>query len=240
VNQLQGIKSSTQNYLKVWKSIDLVETLIELSDSPYYNQIRQIFDIPMRYVPEYLLLTITKTKPKAGNLMMDDLYTSLLPNFLLNHMNSIPVLNEVWNANKSLVINGMAQLYRRNPKNMNLSRILDISQMIKNSLMKILTESKDYYFVLQLGMLGAKRDFLHFENWIVMLIKEDGNNFVRALLKYIDKFLIKPSKDAKEDQKKITTILERSQLSEEKLCMIYENLHQISESKPDLLDHATK
>lgn len=239
-NQLQGIKASTSNYLRIWKCIDLVQTLVVLSESPYYFKIRMLFDTPVKFIPEYLLLTLIKTKPKTGTYMVEDLYSHLLPQFLTGHMNSVPVLTEVWNANKELMINAMSELYERNPKNMNLSRILDIAQSIKNALLDIITTTKDYEFALQLGMLGAKRDFLHFEHWITMLIRNDGDPFVRSLLRYIDKNLIQQAEEVKDDKKKLEKVLERSQLSEEKLSMIFENLHQLVESTPGLIDYETK
>lgn len=240
LNTLQNIKSNTSNYLRIWKCIDLVQTLVTLSDSPYYYRVRSMFDAPIKFIPEYLLLTLIKTKTKSGKFLVEELYSQLLPTFLTGHVNSIPVLTEIWNADKTIVINAMSELYKRNSKAMNLSRVLDISQSIKNSLLEIITTTKDYNFALQLGMLGAKRDFLHFENWIVMLIKQEGDPFVRCLFKYIDVHLIQPAEEVKEDAKKVEKVLERSQLSEEKLAMIYENLHQICENNPDLLDYETR
>jgi hypothetical protein len=230
VSQLQSIKSTTSNYLRIWKCFELVQTLILLSESPFYHRIRSLFDIPIRFIPEYLLLTLIKTKPKTGTYLVEDLYSHLLPTFLTSHVNSVPILIEVWTANKEVMINSMAELYKRNPKSMNLSRVLDISQFIKNSLLEIITTTKDYNFALQLGMLAAKRDFLHFESWISTLVKSEGDPFVRCLIKYIEKSLVIPAEEVKDDRKKMEKILERSQLSEEKLSIIFENLHQIFET----------
>ena len=196
----------------------MVQSLVNLSDSQYFFRVRQIFDIPLKYIPEYLLLTLTKIKTKAGRFLLEDLYSPLLPTFLTGHVNSIPILTEVWNADKNMMITAMSELYKINPKNMNLSRVLDITQSIKNSLLDIITTSKDYNFALQLGMLGAKRDFLHFEHWIEKLIKQEGDPFVRSLLKYIDLNLLRPAFEVFEDKKKIEKVLERSQLTEGKFA----------------------
>jgi CCR4-NOT transcription complex subunit 1 len=215
---LQNIKPQAQPYLRVWKCVDLVQSLVNLSDSQYFFRVRQIFDIPLKYIPEYLLLTLTKIKTKAGRFLLEDLYSPLLPTFLTGHVNSIPILTEVWNADKNMMITAMSELYKINPKNMNLSRVLDITQSIKNSLLDIITTSKDYNFALQLGMLGAKRDFLHFEHWIEKLIRQEGDPFVRSLLKYIDLNLLRPAFEVFEDKKKVEKVLERSQLTEGKFA----------------------
>jgi len=111
--------------------------------------------------------------------MVEDLYNHLLPIFLTGHINSIPILNEVWNVDRNIIINAITGLHDKNPKAMNLSRVLDICQSIKNSLLVIIETTKDYVFSLQLAMLAAKRDFLHFERYIGKLIRAEGDPFIR-------------------------------------------------------------
>jgi hypothetical protein len=156
------VKPATATFARIWKCIDLVQTLLNLSESPYYYRIRRMFDPVIKNIPEYLLLTLTKTKAKSGKFLYEDLCSVLLPQFLMGHTNSIPILGEIWNTDKNLIISYMADLYRKNPKKMTLSRVLDISQNIKNSIFEIITLTDDYNFALQLVMLGAKQDsFLH-------------------------------------------------------------------------------
>ena len=77
-------------------------------------------------------------------------------------MNSFSVIEEVWNANKELVINAIANMYNSSPDLMNLSRILDITQKLKESLL-LLVNCNDYKFAVNLAILAVKRDFLHIE-----------------------------------------------------------------------------
>jgi len=53
---------------------------------------------------------------------------------------------------------------------MNLSRVLDITQEIKESLIKIVY-SNDFHFAVSLGVLAGKRDFLHYDIWLKERIK---------------------------------------------------------------------
>lgn len=48
---------------------------------------------------------------------------------------------------------------------MNLSRVLDITQEVKESLMPIV-DCEDYYFAVNLAILAGKRDFLHYDVWL--------------------------------------------------------------------------
>ena len=53
-------------------------------------------------------------------------------------------------------------MFKKENSALNLSRVLDISQEIKDSLIKI-ANCNDYSFSVCLGILAGKRDFLHFD-----------------------------------------------------------------------------
>ena len=74
---------------------------------------------------------------------------------------------------------------------MNLSRVLDITQEVKDSLMPIV-DCEDYYFAVNLAILAGKRDFLNYEIWLKKRISDVGSPFIKALLKYISEHIITP------------------------------------------------
>lgn len=74
---------------------------------------------------------------------------------------------------------------------MNLSRVLDITQEVRESLMPIVN-CDDYYFAVNLGILAGKRDFLHYDQWLVDRIKNIGTPFIKALLKYMKEHILTP------------------------------------------------
>lgn len=158
-----------QNLKSVWNSVDLVERLLELSATrSHYTRVRNLFEQPMKDFPEYILLTIAKTTPTAesgASFLMNDLYSILIPPFLMTHENSIYVLDNLWKINDELVIRSICEQYRKDPDNMNLSRVLDITQEIKDTLLPIVT-CEDYKFAVHLGILAGKREFLNFDQWL--------------------------------------------------------------------------
>lgn len=77
---------------------------------------------------------------------------------------------------------------------MNLSRVLDITQEVKQSLIPIVY-CEDYEFAVNLGILAGKRDFLHYDVWIKSRLKDVGSPFISALLKYINDHIIVPVGD---------------------------------------------
>lgn len=192
-------------------------------------------------MPEYLLLTLSQTNPTRGNLILDELLSALLPQFLGNHPNSILVLRKLWEFNRDLMIRGISELCRHDQRVMNLSRVLDITQEIKDSLITIVY-CEDYDFAVNLGILAGKRDFLHYDVWLQKRIQGVGNAFIKALIRYMKENIINPLteyvnknkanqslpeyQENFEDYK--ATVLDRSHLNKEKLCITIEHLQNPS------------
>src|SRR5690606_19684987 len=81
---------------------------------------------------------------------------------------------------------------------------------------------KDYNFAVSLGILAAKRDFLHLDQWLVERIKTVGNPFITALLRYIEERIISQCRISHDSQ--YEGILDRSQLTYETLSLIFQLL----------------
>lgn len=140
------------------------------------------------------MLNLSKCTFTNGNILIDELFSILLPPFLTNHANSIPVLKKLWEYNQALMIRAMCELCRHEQRIMNLSRVLDITQEIKDSLIKIVY-CQDYDFAVNLGILAGKRDFLHYDVWLKERIKGVGSPFIKALIRYINEQVIIPCRE---------------------------------------------
>jgi hypothetical protein len=155
--------------------------------------VREIFDTPLRIVPEHLLLTLSKCNITHGSLLIDELLSILMPMFLGLHVNSLPVLKKLWEFNQPLMIRSICELCTPDHKVLNLSRVLDITQEIKDSLIKIVY-CNDYDFAVKLCVLAGKREFFHYDVWLKERIKGVGAPFVKALVKYLNEEIIIPCK----------------------------------------------
>ena len=71
-----------------------------------------------------------------------------------------------------------------------MSRVLDITQSIRDSLIPFTTWN-DYDFSIPLAVIAGKREFLNFEPWIIDRIEKLGNSFIKAMLIYIETHLIR-------------------------------------------------
>ena len=70
-------------------------------------------------------------------------------------------------------------------KHLTLSRVLDLTQQIRESLL-LLVKCSDYEFAIILGILAGWREFLHFDEWLNDRInKRAGSPFVIKLLQEV-------------------------------------------------------
>ena len=212
--------SKSQHLVEAWSCIDLYEVLFKLSKGNYYKKVKELFDWPIQNIPEIIVLALTSIKPEKDEFLFHELIQETLPNFLTNHASSFTMIEEVWNSNKDLIIKTLCNMYEASPDLMNLSRILDITQKLKDSLL-ILVNCNDYVFSVNLGILAVKRDFLHMEQWLKDRINKSGDDFIEALLNYIKINLIAHCKGNSTNKE---NVLEKAQLSLESLAIILENL----------------
>lgn len=186
---------ATQEVIDIWSSPEVIEKLAALSETAQYSKVRKLFNLPLRVVPEYLLLTISKCKfEDEGHFLIDELLSILMRQFLQNNNNTIPVLKKLWDYNQELLIRGICEICNNELKHTNLSRAIDISQEIKDSLIKIVY-CQSYEFAVKIGILAGKREYLHFDVWLKERIKGVGTPFIKALLDYLNQNVIIPCRE---------------------------------------------
>lgn len=219
----------TPQVLQFWGCLELLDLMIYLSETEHYLTIRSMFESPLQKCPDMLIIGLAQIKRKSP--LLDELFSHLFPLYLLNHSNSIPILESLWKLNQALMISAIFELYRKENSSLNLSRVLDITQEIKDSLMPI-SNCNEYAFSVSLGLLASKREFLHFEHWITDRIKTVGNNFITAILRYIEENIISPCAKCLETAQTLPqnlltnfdNILEKAQLTLESFAIIFDNL----------------
>lgn len=221
---ITSTKNNVSHLIEAWSSIELVDTLLKISiKKTNYARVKELFKWPIENIPEIIVIALSMITPEGEeSILYEEICGETLPLFLGNHINSIAVLDEVWSINRDLVIKTICNLYHSNPDLMNLSRILDITQKLKDSLIPIVS-CNDHNFTVNLAILAVKRDFLHIDQWLSERIAKIGDDFIESLLNYIKENVINLCKDVKSQSAK-ENILERCQLSLESLAIIFENL----------------
>ncbi|KAJ3175056.1 hypothetical protein HDU87_006452 [Geranomyces variabilis] len=168
--------------------LELIETLITLSDGHLYEEVKSILDFAVQQSPELMLLAFAQvTVP--WNDAMKELTPGLVVLFLTGHPNSAFVLPRLWQLNQNLSISGLLHLYTKDPAS--LSRILDVAQEMR-ALSQIL-ETKPYSFSIDLAALASRRDYLNLEKWLQEHLREQGDAFVVACLEFLNEKMLEQS-----------------------------------------------
>ncbi|EGR28755.1 transcriptional protein, putative [Ichthyophthirius multifiliis] len=232
-NPLYKYQTLNPPVLQFWACVDILQQILQLSEE-YYDETKLLLEYPLKKCTDILTVGLSQIKNIKNQGLQNEILSQLFQNYLSNHSSSVQILEAIWKKNEDLLINAMCELYKNDNKKentcLNISRILDISQQIKDSLIS-LTNCKDYYFSVSLGILAGKREFLHFDQWINERIKNVGNPFVEALLTYIDDNLLSQINQINSKtyfinnlQELYESALEKAQITPEILTIIFECL----------------
>ncbi|MCQ2816353.1 MAG: DUF3819 domain-containing protein [archaeon] len=213
--------------IEAWCCLDLIEVLFSLSKGNNYMKVKELFEWPIQNIPEILVMGLTTIKPDKDTFLYDEIIQETLPTFLNNHNTSAAKIEEVWLNNQKLIIKTLCSMYENTPDLMTLSRILDLTQKMKDSLI-ILVNCNYYNFSVNLGILAAKRDFLHLEQWLKERINTAGEEFIEAINNYIQINLIDQCKKNNPNKE---NILDKAQLTMESLAIILERLMSVCNGK---------
>lgn len=83
------------------KSLDLVESLLRLSEVGQYEQVKQLFGFPIKHCPDMLVLALLQIST-SWHTLRHELISTLMPIFLGNHPNSAIILHYAWHGQVGL------------------------------------------------------------------------------------------------------------------------------------------
>ncbi|XP_069701670.1 CCR4-NOT transcription complex subunit 1 isoform X3 [Periplaneta americana] len=189
VDILKAPPESDNKEITTWRSLDLVETLLYLSDRGLYSQVQEMFKLPIQHCPDVLVLALLQINPPVS-VLRQDLLTNLMPIFLGNHPNSAIILHHAWHSQnisiKQIIMHAMAEWYIRGDSDQTkLSRILDVAQDLKA--LSMLLNNHSFPFVIDLACLASRREYLKLEKWLTDKIREHGEPFISACIKFLQR-----------------------------------------------------
>lgn len=173
-----------------WKSLDLIESLLYLSETSSFKE--EIFKFPLSHCPDLLILGLIQST-KTINILHKDLLSTLIPVFLGNHPNSAIVFHLVWHVQavnqatvRSIVMHAMADWYMRGECDQaRLSRILDVAQDLKA--LSMLLNLTPFMFVIDLACLASRREYLKLDKWLGDKVREHGETFIQACVAFLNR-----------------------------------------------------
>ncbi|XP_041694138.1 CCR4-NOT transcription complex subunit 1 isoform X13 [Coregonus clupeaformis] len=176
--------------IATWKSLDLVESLLRLSEVGQYEQVKQLFSFPIKHCPDMLVLALLQIST-SWHTLRHELISTLMPIFLGNHPNAAIILHYAWHGQgqspsiRQLIMHSMAEWYMRGElyDQAKLSRILDVAQDLKS--LSMLLNGTPFAFVIDLAALASRREYLKLDKWLTDKIREHGEPFIQACVTFL-------------------------------------------------------
>ena len=216
-----------------WKMIDLIEILLQLSKGEFYNSVKEIFKWPIQNIPEILSISLVNSNPDLDSFLYDELAYEVIQKVLMSKSNNKELIDELWNSNKNLIILVLAKMWKSQQDMQNMAKIFDIIKTKIPYTINILVNSRYYNFSVNLAIYASKRNFINLKQWFKERINKVDDEFIEAILSYIQKNLISQIGTGVNN-----TLLENAQLSLESLAIILENVLRSCDS--DKLSQTTK
>ncbi|CAH1107243.1 unnamed protein product [Psylliodes chrysocephalus] len=205
-----------------WRSLNLVELLLSLSECGLYTHVHELFKMPMHSCADVLVLALIQISAPV-TLLRQELLTTLIPIFLGNHPNSAIILHHAWHTQsiniKPIIMHAMAEWYVRGECDQTrLSRILDVAQDLKALSMLLNAQSaQSYPFIIDLACLASRREYLKLEKWLSDKINEHGESFVMACIKFLHRRI--PQIGKEESVSKVQVQLPTETLTTMMVCL---------------------
>ncbi|XP_043935455.1 CCR4-NOT transcription complex subunit 1 [Protopterus annectens] len=176
--------------IATWKSLDLIESLLRLAEVGQYDNVKQLFNFPIKHCPDMLVLALLQINT-SWHTLRQELISTLMPIFLGNHPNSAIILHYAWHGQgqspsiRQLIMHAMAEWYMRGEQydQAKLSRILDVAQDLKA--LSMLLNGTPFAFVIDLAALASRREYLKLDKWLTDKIREHGEPFIQACVTFL-------------------------------------------------------
>ncbi|EST08344.1 CCR4-Not complex, Not1 subunit, domain of unknown function DUF3819 [Kalmanozyma brasiliensis GHG001] len=187
--QLNDAPSSIQTpgqafFSSAYNSLDLVETLIEISASDDQNvrsAVQEVLEQAIKACPELILLGLVQI-PQPWNAIHAELASQLLTMFMSPHNSSLFVFYRIWSTQREYLLNAFRNFYLESQ--LNLTRIVDVAQSL--GIVDDLVDARPFAFALDVAALASRREAIDLDAWLQDNINRHGSDFIRAVLEFLD------------------------------------------------------
>jgi CCR4-NOT transcription complex subunit 1 len=153
--------------------------------------VAELLAFPRQNCPDVLVLGLLQINPPI-TVLRQELLGKIFKVFLAAHPNSGVILAHAWHSQsiqiKPILMLSMADWYLKaaaegDSEHSRLSRILDVAQDLKA--LSLMLSGQPFTFVIDLAVLASRREYLNLEKWLTDKIREHGEIFVAATVKFL-------------------------------------------------------
>ncbi|KAH9125136.1 hypothetical protein AeMF1_004201 [Aphanomyces euteiches] len=170
----------------VWFSLDVVETLISLSESDGYGIVKEVFDTAKTQCPDVLIANLAHCTSRWNGLK-EDLFCELFYMYVLGgRQNAALIVRHLYTIAPKLVLHACVKVWisSSNTTPNVLSRLFSLLKSTGDAYMALLN-SNYYSLAITMAVIGANYDVLPLENYLVERLKKSLLPFATSLIAYL-------------------------------------------------------
>ena len=206
----------------LWVDPAVLTLLVEVSeDRKYFTIVSNLLEEALKKDSEGVLLVLFHCRPREGLKLFREILESSLKLILNNGANFSELIEAFFKIDKDLLALTLAQICEKENSFLFLSKILDMSQNIRESLLSLI-KSENHFFSIKLALMAVKREYLRLEYWVNDRLTACGLEWVEAFLRYVHWHLVVPLSENNQHAF-VEEALERSQLTMNAIAIIFEN-----------------
>jgi CCR4-NOT transcription complex subunit 1 len=170
-----------------WRSLDLIETLLTLANSPFYSDVRKLFEVPIKHCPEALLLAFASIRnqsslPSHSTVMHDVVTAVLVPHCSQELPTTSLLLTHLWESWPSAFVGAMIEAYRMKGGEA-IPAILKIGNEVKQ--VPLILDMLPHDIAFEVACVAHSGEILSLENWLTERLGSTKSAFSNACLGFL-------------------------------------------------------
>ncbi|KAE9361601.1 CCR4-NOT transcription complex subunit 1 [Phytophthora fragariae] len=179
----EGANASAVPKNGVWFSLDVVETLLQVSEQDCYGDVRKLLDGAMKTCPDVLIANLAQASPR-WNALRDDMFSELFSTYIMGRPNAPLIMRHLWSVAPKLVLYASVKCFYAATAPHIVSRLFALFRNTGDSFASAI-HSNYFSFALALVTMGANHDVLNLETWLVERLASQRTAFATSCLAFV-------------------------------------------------------
>ncbi|KAG6976448.1 hypothetical protein JG688_00001370 [Phytophthora aleatoria] len=179
----EGADASAVPKNGVWFSLDIVETLLQVSEQDCYGDVRKLLDGAMKTCPDVLIANLAQASPR-WNALRDDMFSELFSTYIMGRPNAPLIMRHLWSVAPKLVLYASVKCFYAATAPHIVSRLFALFRNTGDSFASAI-HSNYFSFALALATMGANHDVLNLETWLVERLASQRTAFATSCLAFV-------------------------------------------------------
>eukprot|EP00644_Phytophthora_capsici_P002068 jgi/Phyca11/129462/e_gw1.84.2.1 len=179
----EGADASAVPKNGVWFSLDIVETLLQVSEQDCYGDVRKLLDGAMKTCPDVLIANLAQASPR-WNALRDDMFSELFSTYIMGRPNAPLIMRHLWSVAPKLVLYASVKCFYAATAPHIVSRLFALFRNTGDAFASAI-HSNYFSFALALATMGANHDVLNLETWLVERLASQRTAFATSCLAFV-------------------------------------------------------